>query len=140
MKTKCIIILSTKSSGSTACQNILSKSISANHVKFTRHYEFETLYWTKAASILGLHQDKMLDSEVPIRQKKASKDLIKLLKGNIEDFVIPEDDNELIYSGWKRLCEINSPIFLEKSPHHLYQWSAVNLIDKCIKICMCIAI
>ncbi len=70
-KSQCIIILSIKSSGSSACQNLLSKFSQVSYVPKTRHFENETLYWTKAASVLGLPQVDMIDSEVPISKEKA---------------------------------------------------------------------
>ncbi len=130
---KCIIILSCKSSGSTALQNLLTKLPHVHHISKTRHFENETLYWTKAASILGMPQVDMLDSEVPIGKKKAKQDLITLLKDNLDGYSTPKDDRELIFDGWKSLCQEFSPVFLEKSPHHLHQWSSLSLIIECIK-------
>ena len=77
---KCIMILSCKSSGSTALQNLLNKLPQVNRIKKTRHFEYETLYWTKAASILGMPQLNMLDSEVPIPKKKAKDDIESIVK------------------------------------------------------------
>ena len=125
---KNIIILSEKSSGSSACQNLLAKFANIQHISKTRHYQNETLYWTKAASILGLPQLKMVNSEVPIEREEARNDLISLLKDNLDDFMPAKNDKELIMEGWKHLCKKYSPIFLEKSPHHLCQWSAIELI------------
>ena len=125
---KSIIILSEKSSGSSACQNLLAKFANIRHVANTRHYENETLYWTKAASILGKPQLKMVDSEVPIPQNKARADLIALLQKNLQEYVPPTDDHELIREGWRLLSQLYAPIFLEKSPHHLCQWSSLELI------------
>lgn len=130
---KCIIILSSKSSGSSALQNLLAMFSQVNHVSKTRHFQNETLFWTKAASILGLPQVKMLDSEVPISQEKAKVDLINLLRDNLNSYTLPKDNEEFIFYGWKMLCKQYSPIFLEKSPHHLLQWSALELIMECIK-------
>ena len=130
---KCIIILSTKSSGSSALQNLLSKLPQVNHISKTRHFEYETLYWTKAASVLGLPQVDMLDSEVPISKKGARLDLINLLSDNLDSYTPPKSNDELIFGGWKLLCENYSPVFLEKSPHHLHQWSALELINECIE-------
>jgi hypothetical protein len=129
---KCVIILSEKSSGSSACQNILTNFAKIKQVSKTPHFENETLYWTKAASILRLPQNNMIDSEVPIERNKARAGLIRLLKDNLEGYLPPSDDKELIFGGWKLLCEKYAPIFLEKSPHHLYQWSALELIIECI--------
>ena len=82
-KDKNIILLSEKSSGSSACQNLLARFTNIRHVAQTRHFENETLYWTKAASILGKSQIKMVDSEVPIDPVKAKSDLISLLRDNL---------------------------------------------------------
>lgn len=125
---KNIIILSEKSSGSSACQNLLAQFADIRHVEKTRHTEHETLYWTKAASILGKPQLKMVDSEVPIEPEKAKAELISLLRNNLEDYEPPDTNEELISAGWNRLCKRYSPIFIEKSPHHLCQWSAIELI------------
>ena len=130
---KSIIILSEKSSGSSACQNLLVKFADIEHVSTTRHNENETLYWTKAASILGKSQLKMVDSEVPIEREKAKAELISLLTDNLDDYVPPVNEEDLIMEGWRLLCKNHSPIFLEKSPHHLCQWSAIELIIECIK-------
>ena len=130
---KCIIILSEKSSGSSALQNFLVKFANAQHVSKTRHFENETLYWTKAASLLNKPQLDMVDSEVPIENKKARVDLIRLLKANLNYYVPPDDNKKLIFEGWRLLCKRYSPIFLEKSPHHLCQWSAIELIIECIE-------
>jgi hypothetical protein len=133
VNSKCLIILSEKSSGSTALQNLLTKFGDIKCVCKTRHFENETLYWTKAASILGLSQSKMLDSEVPIHRRKAKRDLITVLQDNLDDYSPPADDNELIFDGWQRMCARYAPIFLEKSPHHLGQWSSLELIVQCIE-------
>lgn len=130
---KCIIILSTKSSGSSALQNFLTSQMNVNRVKKTRHGENETLFWVKAASVLGLPQVNMYDSEVPIPAKKAHKDLIQLLQDNLNSTYEPPSNNEEhIFNGWRLLCIEFGPIFLEKSPHHLHQYSALQLISKFI--------
>jgi len=129
---KCVILLSEKSSGSSPFQNLLSQSGCVKRITKTSHYENETLYWTKAASILQLPQLEAVDSEVPIERFKAKVQLIRLLKDNIADYHPPVDERELIFDGWRQLCEQYQPVFLEKSPHHLYQWSAVELILECM--------
>lgn len=129
---KCIIILSAKSSGSSALQDLLAKHNKISNVEATRHHRNETLYWTKAASILNLPQVKMLDSEVPIPRQKAKEDIIQLLRENLENYMPPATDEELIFEGWKLLNMHHRPIFLEKSPHHLLQWSALELISQCM--------
>jgi hypothetical protein len=130
---KCIIILSSKSCGSTALQSLLTSTSFASHIEKTRHREFETLYWTKAASILRLPQEDMYMSEVPLSPEKARPDLIRFLQDNLESFTPPPDEQALIFGGWKLLCEKYAPVFVEKSPHHLHQWSALQLIAECME-------
>lgn len=127
-KNKCIIILSEKSSGSTVLQDLIVDTVGAKHVAKTRHCENETLFWTKAASVLGRPQVKMIDSEVPIAQRRARRDLLKLLSDNVKGYVPPLRDEELVFDGWKALCVAHEPIFVEKSPHHLCQVSVLELI------------
>lgn len=134
-RNKCIFLISSKSSGSSALQNLVSKSNSVNHIKKTRHRENETLYWVKAASILGMPQSPMLDSEVPIKQSKARRELVHFLKENLTSFDLPVDDRHLIFGGWEALCNRYGPVFFEKSPHHLHQWSALELINQCVDEC-----
>jgi len=130
-KLKSIIILSYKSSGSSACQYLLSKAPEINHVSNTRHQFNETLFWSKSASILDMPLTGMIDTEVPFDREKATTDLIKILGQNIESYSAPEDEEELVFEGWVRLCREHSPVFIEKSPHHLFQWSALELMARC---------
>ena len=130
---KCLIVLSEKSSGSSALQQLLASVGHVHHVLKTRHHENETLYWTKAASVLGMPQLAMVDSEVPIPRAKARADLVTMLTENLDGYIRPEDDRELIMDGWARLCHRYSPVFLEKSPHHLCQHSALELIVECTR-------
>jgi hypothetical protein len=125
---KCIIILSERSSGSSALQNYLVKFAGARHATTHRHFENETLFWTKAASVLGLPQIKMVDSRVPFSSGEAKKDLLVLLAENVPDFQPPADDYDWIMQSWRQLCRRFTPLFIEKSPHHLCEWSALDLI------------
>jgi hypothetical protein len=125
---KCVMVLSTKSAGSSALQRLLCAGAGARHIEYSRHAEHETLYWTKAASILGLHQLKLSDSEVPLPRSKARHDLLELLRRNVPEFVRPEDPKALIFGGWRALCMHYSPIFVEKSPHYIHQWACLQLI------------
>jgi hypothetical protein len=129
-KIRCISILSSKSSGSSALQRLLCSGTNARHIEYTRHGEHETLYWTKAASILGLPQSAQLGSEVPIAARKARIDLLTLLSQNVPRFVPPSDDQRLIFEGWRALCGRFAPVFVEKSPHHLHQWSCLELMAR----------
>ena len=114
-------------------QNLLCSGTNARHVQHTRHGEYETLYWTKAASILGLPQAQLLASEVPIAPRKARTDLITLLAHNVPRFVPPNDDEALVFEGWRALCKRFAPVFVEKSPHHLQQWSCLELLASAVR-------
>lgn len=131
---RCIVILSAKSSGSSACQRWLTRLAGARHVAHTRHYESETLYWVKAASLLGEPQAQMLDSEVPIPRARARADLEALLGANVPGFELPRDDRTLVFEGWRALCLAHAPLFIEKSPHHLMQRSSLELLRQAIEM------
>ncbi len=133
-RTKCIVVLSSKSAGSSALQNLLTSGGRVRHVGRTRHNENETLYWTKAASVLGMPQVNMADSEVPIRAGRARRELVRLLRDNVPGYTAPRDDRELVFGGWAALCRQYTPVFLEKSPHHLHQRSALSLILECERV------
>jgi len=129
-KLKCISILSYKSSGSSACQYLLSSFPEIHHILETRHSFNETLFWTKASSVLGQSLQEMIDTEVPFDQEKSRGELITLLENNVQLFDPDSiaNDNELVFKGWEQLVREHSPVFLEKSPHHLFQWSAIDLM------------
>lgn len=128
---KCIIVLSDKASGSSALQNLLAMVAEVHHVDATRHEQHETLYWTKAASVLGLPQVDLAGSEVPIPARQARLDLETLLADNLGDRRFDgADPDALVFEGWRALCERFAPVFLEKSPHHLHQQSALELIGQ----------
>ncbi|MEE8601610.1 sulfotransferase [Euzebya tangerina] len=127
---KAVVLLSTKSSGSSVVQDVLASTGRIRHVEHTRHQQHETLFWTKAASVLGRPQRDMLDSEVPIPPERARQDLIRLLADNTDDLPsdMPSDDDGLVFEGWRRLVEAHRPVFFEKSPHHLVQRPCLALL------------
>jgi hypothetical protein len=129
---KCILILSYKSSGSTALQSLLSKLSGVNTASSTEHVHNETLFWTKAASILNLQQYDMYNSQTPMERGSALTSFNRFITRNLG---VPTRDDyrkEDILDLWGRLCLVNAPIFLEKSPQHLYQRSVVRLIEECV--------
>lgn len=83
---KNLFILSEKSSGSSACQNQLAGFANVRHVAKTRHSQNEILYWTKAASVLGRPQRKMVGSGYPIPGDRARTELLILLTENLNDY------------------------------------------------------
>ncbi len=70
----------------------------------------------------------MQESEVPLAPRKARTDLITLLAQNAPEFVAPADERDLVFAGWRALCMHHAPVFVEKSPHHLHQWSCLALM------------
>ncbi|WP_219899072.1 sulfotransferase [Pontibacter ummariensis] len=97
------------------------------------HHENETLFWTKAASVLGLQQQKMHRSQVPYSSTKALDSLRQFCKANNADALqggCPTKGS--IFSCYKSLIAQYQPRFVEKSPHHLYNESNLDLIREFI--------
>lgn len=124
----CAIILSDKSSGSSIVQDELSKHKDVNTIAKTPHAQNETLYWLKSSVVLGLPQKKMVYSGYSQTNETARDALTKLLGDNVALYQEAKNDEELVYGGWKLLCEQYKPVFLEKSPHHLLSPSALKLL------------
>lgn len=136
MESKCIIILSEKSSGSSALMKYLLRYEKIHAVKHTRHNERETLFWTKAASMLQRPQKKLVGSEVPIPEEKARGQLESMIKKNVPSFenLNMTDGMALVFDWWEFMCVQHHPVFLEKSPHYLANWSNIELICHTIAI------
>ena len=110
---RCSFILSAKSSGSSIVQRRLVDGGAAKVVPYTRHFENETLFWTKAASVLGLKQTKMPNSEVPISKPTAHRDLLLFMAQNAPDFdgnLVSEAD---MFSAWTQICRLHGPRLIE---------------------------
>lgn len=126
-----VLIMSDKSSGSSILQNELAKHSQVNLAQWTTHKENETLYWCKAAALLGMPQVGMLDSTVlPMTAARARIELTEFLTMNLPGWSVPASDDRMVFEGWARLCERYAPVFLEKSPHHLHSRSALSLIER----------
>ncbi|MCL5777574.1 sulfotransferase [Limibaculum sp. FT325] len=126
----CIFILSTKSAGSSVLQETIASRTALRPVARTRHFENETLYWTKAASVLGLPQIQLPMSEVPIPAARAARELVAFLS---ENGVAPPGSaltERSIIDGFRDLCAAQGGLMLEKSPHHLYQIEAIRLMER----------
>lgn len=125
----CVVILSDKSSGSSILQAELRAHPAISGLAHTPHQEGETLFWNKAAALLGRPQGRMVDSSVlPMRPADARRALLKLCVDNLAEFLPPEDDRSLVFEGWRALVMAHRPVFLEKSPHHLHYSSALELL------------
>ena len=116
------------------CRTCLQLPVTSGTSRGHRHEQNETLYWTKAASVLGLAQRDMLDSEVPIPAARARADLRTLILENTPPpHSLPDDDRDLVFEGWRLLCHAHRPVFLEKSPHHLVHWSNLELLLEAVE-------
>ena len=131
MKPQNIILLSTKSSGSTAIQQYVTTNFNAKTIENTPHHENETLFWTKASSAVGLSQEKLHRSIVPYSLSAGRDQLNSLLKINGIEFVFKDWSKKEIFQAYYELIKKNKPIFFEKSPHHLRNFNNLELIFDC---------
>ena len=126
---KILMILSSKSSGSSALQVYLTKNFNAHYIPHSDHFEHESLYWTKVASVLDLPQERMHKSEVPIAIPNAVDGLSDLMmKNDVGARVHPQTTKEDFFEFFFQLCQNTSFPVVEKSPHHLFNFSNVELI------------
>lgn len=132
---RCVIILSDKSSGSSALQYTLARHDDVRLVSWTPHRHFETMYWMKAAAILGLEQPQMITSNyLPVSGDRARADLMELLSQNVPEFEpATRNDHEFVMKGWEAMVRQHAPVFIEKSPHHLHSSAALGLIQQAAK-------
>lgn len=120
------ILLSSKCSGSTALQEYLAKNFGIAYLHNTGHHENETLYWTKIASVLSLPQRRMHRSEVPFSRTAAARSLQLLFSNQELAAGIPqtlEQSFEVFIQLAQKHC-----VLIEKSPHHLFNISNVDMI------------
>ncbi len=127
---RAVFILSAKSSGSSALQKGIAALSGARTLPHTPHFENETLYWTKAASVLRLHQFRLPNSEVPMPAAKASLQLHRLLCANLPEFSGPLVTETDLFDAWSQLVRRYRPTLVEKSPHHLYQPAVLALMER----------
>lgn len=123
-----VLLLSDKSSGSTALQYELLRHPSVRAVRYTMHNDHETLYWVKAAVLLGQEPVDFVEGRLPLRSTEARRDLEALLRENVPGWTSPKSNSALVFDGWRALCEAHGPVFFEKSPHHLNSWAATSLL------------
>lgn len=137
MKPTIAILLSDKRSGSTMFEKELCKHPDINHVTYTPHSYFETHHWLKAACILNAPKQLFYGNKVYSgygSRKGARQYLIDCIRGNVSDFVVPIDDEKLIFEGWNALCrKFAQPVFFEKSPQHPHHWAALDLMLKWVE-------
>lgn len=130
--TSTVFLLSAKSSGSSAVMRHLAASKGVNLVPYNCHGENETLYWTKAGSILGLPQSRLPYSEVPFSRRRALTQLRAFVARNLSEEGAARDlqTEAGLFEAWSRLAHRYGPVLVEKSPHHLYQPAVIELMER----------
>lgn len=132
MKPTVVILLSDKRSGSTIFQEEICRHAGVNQVDFSPHAYLETQHWLKAARLLEMPKELFYGHKYYgafTSAKNARAFLIECVQKNVPDFLVPDDDEELILKGWEALCDkFATPVFFEKSPHHLAQWACLSLL------------
>lgn len=123
-----VLLLSDKSSGSTALQREVLRHPSVRAVGYTMHNDHETLFWLKAAVLLGQDPVDFVEGRLPMRPTEARRDLEALVRENVPGWTAPASASVLVWEGWRALCEAHGPVFFEKSPHHLGSWAATALL------------
>jgi hypothetical protein len=73
-------------------------------------------------------QQKIMSSILPMTAHDARRNLISFLSENLNGYSPPDENESLIFDGWRQLSNTYFPFFFEKSPHHLHYWSALDLI------------
>ena len=90
----------------------------------------ETLFFTKAASILGLPQFRMENSVVPYSAGNARAAIRRLMKANLPGWDRPLVTEADMFSAWTAMVRLHPEDLVEKSPHHLYQPSVISLMER----------
>lgn len=134
---KVVILLSDKRSGSTMFQRALCKHPQIRTVDYSPHTYLETHHWLKAAVLLGKHPKTFSNGKTykgygSINNAKVY--MLDCIKGNVPAFKVPNSDEELVMQGWESLCQqYAQPVFFEKSPQIIANWSALSLLLEWIK-------
>lgn len=137
MTRRVVILLSDKRSGSTFLEQELCKHPDIQHVRYTPHSYNETHYWVMAAHLLKCPRQLFSGGRAVHSYGGYSSTrrlIIKTIKGNVPDFVPPDDDRQLVFTGWEALCAaFAAPVFFEKSPQHPHHWAALELIQQWVQ-------
>jgi hypothetical protein len=127
-----VILLSDKRSGSTIFQKEFAKHSAVQTLRYSSHTYLESHHWTKAATMLGgrSRRSGFLSRDADYGgPRNARTYMIDTVLGNLPDFTPQSDDKALIFGSWEALCrEFARPVFFEKSPQLLANWSALSLL------------
>ncbi|MBA4058619.1 MAG: hypothetical protein C0490_28140, partial [Marivirga sp.] len=127
-KLKILVLFSTKCAGSSAFQTYLEKNYNVKTLEHSVHFEKETLYWTKVASVLGLPQEPMHRSQIPYSPQRSNELLDSFLQKNgmvKKDRTITKEE---YFEYFFLISQRTGLHIIEKSPHHLYNESNIQLI------------
>jgi hypothetical protein len=140
-KTKVILLLSDKRSGSTFFQEMFNLRSEISTVKYTPHSNGETHFWTMAAVLLD---DRLMKKQVFLNQYngygsvRSTRILMhRLLERN--GVLIDREITQLedIFYYWEKLIESSgNQFFFEKSPQLLSSFSATLLLVKWLNCTM----
>ncbi|MDB2576738.1 sulfotransferase [Planctomycetota bacterium] len=132
MKQTVVILLSDKRSGSTQFERELCRHSKVQHVEYCSHSYNETHHWLKAAVLLDAPERLFAEGKRYPNygsKKNVRAYVVDQIIGNVPDFKAPDDDRELIFSGWEAMCDrLAQPVFFEKSPQHLAHWNSLSLL------------
>jgi hypothetical protein len=127
-----VILLSDKRSGSTILQTEMLSHPGVRGLHYTSHTYLESHHWLKAAVMTGMPARLFAGGAVYPgygAARNARTYMIDTIRGNLPDFVPPQDDAALIRDGWEALCHrFAAPVFFEKSPQVLANWAAISLL------------
>lgn len=118
-----ILLLSDKSSGSTAFQYEVARHPDVSLLNETDHNDHESLYWLKVACAFNRNKADYYQSKVPYSRNEALEQIARLAELNtgrgrrVESLA---DAGRL----WDEIVEKHEGILFEKSPHHLNNWAA----------------
>lgn len=133
-----VVLLSDKRSGSTMLEEEICKHADISPVDYTPHTFRETHHFLKGAVMLGMPPVMFEGGKRYTNYGSAANArayLIDCVRGNVPEFVPPDDDRALVFEGWETLCaRFARPVFFEKSPHHLSSWGALSLLLEWIEM------
>jgi hypothetical protein len=99
------------------------------HVAYSRHTYAETQYWLQAACLLGAPGTEFLAGRPYYAPHVARAFLLDNVRGNVPGYVPPPDDEALVHDAWEAMGDsTGTPVFFEKSPHHLPNWAALDAL------------
>lgn len=124
-----MIVLSDKSSGSSALLRCLLRHPTCQTVSATPHHEQETLFWVKAAAALRRPEVPVLESTtIPFGEAGGWEAFRSLLVMNGVETPLGPATEAFVFNGWNALVATYGPVFVDKTPHYLHSWPTLDLL------------